>query len=233
MTNNLYYTLNSDEIAILKKLRLLTLPVVFKNLFHNVLSLEEFENILNLTPFTSTERFVPTFPIPEFEWQLPYWNTGSNHWPINIVEELVNTGACYLRDCSRLNPKINQICSVIETETNNAVDAHVYFSKSSQLENGFGIHKDLAHNFIIQIEGQTHWKVGTNFYTDDRDNLEEWRYNDKLSIDVILNPGDAIFVPANVYHSAKPLSKRISISFPMPANKSIYFENRKWINWND
>jgi hypothetical protein len=224
--------LQTKEIEALTKIKALDKPKVFKNTFLNVLSPVEFENLLNLTPFTNTLRFVPTFPNKNYDWQLPYWNTGTNNWPIDIVEEIINSGACYMRDCSRVNYKINKICSVLENEMLNTVDAHIYFSRDNSLDNGFGIHNDAAHNFIIQIEGTTHWKVGSNYYLNDEVNLSSFKDNDTLSIDTILEPGDAIFVPAYVYHSAKSLSKRISISFPMPAEKSTYFENRKWINWN-
>ena len=224
--------LQIKEIEALTKIKALDKPKVFKNTFLDVLSSVEFENLLNLTPFTNTLRFVPTFPNKNYDWQLPYWNTGTNNWPVDIVEELINTGACYMRDCSRVNSKINTICSVLENEMLNTVDAHIYFSRDQYLDNGFGIHNDAAHNFIIQIEGTTHWKVGSNYYPNDEANLSSFKDNDTLSIDTMLEPGDAIFVPAYVYHSAKSLSKRISISFPMPAETSTYFENRKWINWN-
>lgn len=224
--------LEIKEIEALKKIKVLNDPTVFKDIFRNVLLPVEFENLLNLTPFTNTVRFVPTFPSKDYEWQLPYWNTGTNNWPIDIVEEIINTGACYMRDCSRVNSKINKICSVLESEMLNTVDAHIYFSKDKSLDNGFGIHNDAAHNFIIQVEGTTHWKVGSNCYLNDNINLSSFKDDDILSIDTILEPGDAIFVPAYVYHSAKSLSKRVSISFPMPAEKSTQFENRKWINWN-
>ena len=224
--------LSNVENTALTTIANLNSPLVFKDTFHDVLSLQEFENLLNLTPFTNTIRFMPTFDIQHYQWPLPYWHTGTNNWPINNIEELIETGVCYLRDCSRATEKMNLISSVLEKNTNKPVDAHIYFSTDKFVNNGFGVHKDSAHNFIIQIQGNTHWKVGSKIYTDQERNISNFLDDDIILVDTVLEPGDAIFVPAHVYHSTNSLSKRISISFPMPDEAPELFELRKWINWN-
>ena len=208
-------------------------PTVIPNFITDLLSIDQFENLLNLTPFTSSLRFHTTYNIPNYEWDLPHWNTGSDHWPISMIDNFLNQGVCYLVDCSRVNSKINNICEILEQKTNQAVDAHIYFSKLKNIETGFGIHKDSSHNLIIQVQGRTHWKVGSNTYKTSETNIKDFYKEDTLSIDTVLEPGDAIFIPSNIFHRATSLSKRISVSFPIINSKTTtVHEERKWINWN-
>ena len=81
-------------------------------------------------------------------------------------------------------------------ELNNSTewDVHVYTGHENNC-NSFGPHFDLADNFILQTEGKSRWIVSDAF-------------------DIILNPGDAIFIPYKWVHECKPLGKRISLSFP-------------------
>ena len=76
----------------------------------------------------------------------------------------------------------------------NKNDVHVYasFSKKSK---SFKLHKDNAHNFILQTEGKSHWIVKDMF-------------------NIILEPNDIIYIPKMVEHECIPLGKRISLSFP-------------------
>jgi len=94
-------------------------------------------------------------------------------------------------------------------------DMHVYCSldKSSS----FGIHCDQPPNFILQVEGETAWKVF--------DKTLKGQYNSntiteqeagEAVIDTILRPGDMLYIPKRMYHQATPFEKRISISIPCP-----------------
>jgi len=94
-------------------------------------------------------------------------------------------------------------------------DMHVYCSleKSSS----FGIHCDRPPNFIVQIMGETEWKVF--------DKVQEGQYNSnniteqeagEVLIQTILRPGDMLYIPERMYHQALPFEKRISISIPFP-----------------
>jgi len=223
--------LNEDQNNILLNLDIHS-PKVIPNFINNLLSIDQFENLLNLTPFTNSLRFHTSYSIPDYEWKLPHWSTRSDNWPISKIDSFLNQGVCYLVDCSRVNSKINNLCKVLEQKTNQAVDAHIYFSKLKNMKTGFGVHKDSSHNLIIQVQGQTHWKVGSIRYETSNANINEFYDDDAISIDTILKPGDAIFVPANIFHNAHSLSKRISISFPIANSKTTIHEERKWINWH-
>ena len=74
--------------------------------------------------------------------------------------------------------------------------AHGYINLMSKSgENGR--HKDQADVIFWQVCGSTIWTV---------ENQDETCVN-------TLNPGDAIYVPANIYHSVESLTPRAGISF--------------------
>lgn len=84
----------------------------------------------------------------------------------------------------------------------------------------FKIHEDFANNFILQVEGETRWKVYKNRrsmvweqiqYDLDENDLE-------VAIDVVMQPGDMLFIPQGCYHWAQPQSKRLSCSIPLWTN---------------
>ena len=87
----------------------------------------------------------------------------------------------------------------------------------------FRVHEDTANNFIIQIEGSTHWTVYKNRCSNiikpqEMRSVEE--FNDLVSqmepaVDTMLTPGDMLYIPARCYHQAQPDGKRLSVSIPM------------------
>ena len=63
----------------------------------------------------------------------------------------------------------------------------------------------------IQVEGKTNFTVKDEF-------------------EIVLEPGDCVFVPLGVYHQAKSIEKRLSVSFPMnPEHKTK--QDRFWIDF--
>jgi len=73
-------------------------------------------------------------------------------------------------------------------------DVHVYTGHEDNCRS-FGAHYDKADNFIVQTEGESNWILKDSFTT-------------------VLKPGDALFIPKLWIHECKPLTKRISLSFP-------------------
>ena len=81
----------------------------------------------------------------------------------------------------------------------------------------FKVHEDCANNFIIQVEGQTHWRVYNNRCSNIVGKRFDYPEHDFLdcAIDVIMSPGDMLYIPARCYHQAQPHEKRLSVSIPM------------------
>jgi len=69
-----------------------------------------------------------------------------------------------------------------------------------------------------------------DYYADE--SVEE-RITESLPVDpvynVILNPGDAVFVPLRSYHRALSQSKRLSVSFPASFGNDFPSQDRHWI----
>lgn len=65
------------------------------------------------------------------------------------------------------------------------------------------IHCDESHNFFIQGEGSTLWKI-----YDNADLIE----NKNITKTIIAEKGDFIYIPKNLFHSVEPLSPRFSVS---------------------
>ena len=92
---------------------------------------------------------------------------------------------------------------------------HVYCGLSES--KSFKIHEDLANNFIIQIEGVTHWQVFKNRASTmvDKYRLGVDEKDLEVAIDVDLKPGDILYIPNRHWHYAQPKEKRLSVSVPM------------------
>lgn len=70
--------------------------------------------------------------------------------------------------------------------------AHLYFNISTKAET-FGKHKDTMDVYFWQCQGVTKWII------EDKD-------------EVILNPGDLIYIPRGINHNVIPLSPRLGVS---------------------
>ena len=180
-------------------------------------SFKELEHLLNLRPFVNTARFIPVFEEgEEYSWRNTSWSSDNNSWPIPIVSKLLNKTTAYLKDCSRVNYKINSFCEKLEKMFNCPVDCHIYFSFKKNALN-FGRHNDKNDNFITVINGSIQCEI--------------WHNNKVLKS--VLKSGDYAFIPALVDHKFTPLtSKRLSLSFPIVKDvgpEHFRFEDRQWI----
>lgn len=70
--------------------------------------------------------------------------------------------------------------------------AHLYFNISTKAKT-FGKHKDVMDVYFWQCQGATKWII------EDKD-------------EIILNPGDLIYVSKNTYHNVIPMSPRLGVS---------------------
>ena len=124
-----------------------------------------------------------------------------------------------------------------EIERQFTVDAamHVYCGMGGH--GSFNIHEDYAHNFIIQVEGETEWTVYNNKASYLVPKYEGTIDESKLdvAIDVTMKSGDVLYIPARTYHRAKPKGQRLSVSIPMASimyDTQLIGEDRKWYEIN-
>jgi len=195
---------------------------------HNLFSWEELEKVLNLTPLINGTRF-HILNNSKYSWHPPYWQTDINSYPTDIIKEEIKHYVCYLQDASRCNSNINKLASELEQINNLPTDAHIYFALTTHNQ-GFDIHNDESHVFIVQVEGETNFKVWDR--TADNSIYEDI-LNIKPFLDVIMKPGDIIYVPKGYWHQAISKTKRLSISFPSITVKEAKLQNRDWIKLQD
>jgi len=208
-----------DEIKLIK-------PAFFKNAFEKLFTWQELENLLNLRPFVNDDR-CKMINQKKYTWELQSWLTDVNTYPPSLLDAEIRQNHCYLQDASRANKKINAVCEQLESIfPRGSADAHIYFNISENDSSGFGIHWDGSHNLIVQMEGETQFQIWDDNIIGDR--IVQF-LNEEPIIDVVLQSGDAVFVPMNTYHRATSKTKRFSISFPISMNDVTANQDRHWI----
>ena len=205
--------------SILKKIKSVK-PHFFKNSIQNVFSWKELENLLNLRPLLSPDRFHSVTNESSLSWDDQAWVLDQKTYPPSTVGYLIQNHSCFIQDASRVNKKINNICLQLEQTFNGDCDAHIFFNLSNNLQEGFGIHHDKSHNLIVQVAGKSEVKVWNGL---EKDNPEQ------IVICEIMHPGDAVFIPMDVSHCITSLTKRLSISFPINFNWKKEHQDRNWI----
>ncbi len=186
-----------------------------------IFSWSELENILNLRPFVSDKRFV-FINHNKYQWTNPSWST-DNSFPASLLDEEIKKYVCYLVDCSKINEKVNAVCGQLESATEgSAVDAHIFFSLNySNTDIWPFVHRDVSNNLIIQIEGRTVFKIWDA--REDRNTL------DQPEMEVVMEPGDVLYIPRDIWHGALSMTKRLSVSFPISTQRPCILEDRHWI----
>lgn len=151
--------------------------------------------------------------IPTFKY---FWFSKPNHNK-KFIFDSVNSGDTFIiNQYTNYKKEISDLCASIEECYDVIVDAHVYGGLMTDCKS-FKPHVDIPANFICQIEGTTHWQIyknkssallnhyQTNTFSIPDDTLE-------VEIDVMLEPGDVIYLPSRTFHAAFPEGKRLSIS---------------------
>ena len=160
------------------------------------------------------DRITSTFVnIPQYErcWSRPHmeqrdvvgcWNNGHN---------------VIINNFDLIDKKRQQIMRSVE-ETFPSIKASMHVYGGVRDCKSFKIHEDLANNFIIQVDGETHWRVYHNRASNIHSQTPEWslKHDDlDCAIDVTMKAGDMLYIPARCYHHAQPEGRRLSVSIPM------------------
>ena len=132
---------------------------------------------------------------------------------------------------------INDFASFLEDKYERHTDAHIYVCRNPNIEHPFAAHFDLQHNVIVQCEGTTNFKVWSS------ESINPMGPNQKLTfvddeedpplLDVLMEPGDAIWIPKHCPHQAISKTERFSISFPMDEyvfDGKQYYQEREWVS---
>ena len=97
------------------------------------------------------------------------------------------------------------------------------------------IHFDYVDNIIVQCEGITNFRVWDSSLIDPMGSNQKLTFvddeEDDTLLDVIMEPGDAIWVPKHCPHQAISKTERFSVSFPMDDfefDGVKYYQERDW-----
>ena len=149
--------------------------------------------------------------------QIPKYNKAWTHFPIyekSFIANHVNLGySLVILNYASYSHETYDLVNTFENNFDVNAAIHVYCGLENS--NSFNIHTDYPSNFILQVEGRTLWKIFENKHSSllsPRFDIED--KNLKIDIEVILEPGDVLYIPSNTYHCAYPSEKRISISVP-------------------
>ena len=201
---------------------------VKKNEYPELFSWKELENLVNIRPLMNSDK-VNIIGAGSFSWQNDYWALDKNCYPPSLLRSLMDSHLCYFSNMSRATEKINDLAYSIESEYKSACDAHIYICKNPNIEHPFGIHCDVNHNIIVQCEGISNFKVW-NFTIDKSDeNRSDLSIKEKPYLDVTMNPGDSIYIPAYVPHLVESKTSRLSVSFAFSYERSNFFQDRTWV----
>ena len=200
-----------------------------KNHYPDLLTKEELETILNITPLMTVDRF-KALTNEEFSWDHNAWVLDEQTIPPPIVRYLIDHYTCYLRDCTRFTKKLNKVAKELENLYHVQADAHIYINKNPKVEHPFGIHFDSSTNLIVQCVGVTNFKVWTKEVEDKGAENVRLEMEEAPGLDVDLEPGDSLYIPAYMPHLATSKTPRFSVSFPMTQPHEFEFKSdRNWI----
>ena len=208
-------------------------PYFKKDYCPNLFTWKEFEYLLNIRPLMTNER-VRILSDVLYKWDNAASSIDKNCYPPSLLEDLLEKHTCYFIDMSRATEKINNFARDIENIFKKQSDAHVYVCRDPDLNHPFGIHYDLVPNIIVQCEGQTNFKVWNQVKTVDsrrRFGDGNMKINDEPLLDVIMNPGDMIWIPEHYPHLAISITPRLSVSFPIQINEDGGMEDRHWFKF--
>lgn len=193
-----------------------------------IFSWKEFERLINLRPFMTCNN-AHILSGENYTWESKCWLTNINTFPTELLMYLLPQYMGYIQDCSKASENINKICSQLDTFNNCATDAHIFYNLSDKLDQGFGIHADSSHNLIVQVEGTTRMEIWDLEDIDNKNNIKS--LNIPPVIDVIMKPGDSVFIPKRYWHKASSQMKRLSVSFPSNPEMNVSnAQDRVWIN---
>jgi len=205
-----------------------------ENYVPDLLTWKEFADLINIRPLLTQERVKLLDPKKRiFKWYTHGWMKDVNTYPPSLIRALLDEIVIYFSDMSRATKNINDFASFLEDQYERHTDAHIYVCLNPKIEHPFAAHFDMQHNVIVQCEGKTNFKVWKEVEDHTVEKQIQLDMKEEPIIDVIMEPGDAIWIPRYYPHEAISLTPRLSVSFPFSDNENStlkkHFEDRNWI----
>jgi len=119
-----------------------------------------------------------------------------------------------LQALHRIWPPVIEFATDLRAELGHPVQVNAYVTPSSS--RGFSAHYDLHDVFVLQIAGEKRWIVHepafeaplrTQPWTERRPDVERTVTEQPPLLDVVLRPGDALYLPRGFVHAAEALGE--------------------------
>jgi ribosomal protein L16 Arg81 hydroxylase len=178
----------------------------------NIFSMKEFEHYVNTNIFILNKTLIIRNYKNEYSWSRQPWDSFDNVIPSKVLDVMLKEETTIITNANKASNNIIKFINECQCLVKLKIDCHMFYCSSEIKNKGLGRHCDENDNLMIQIYGETLFKV--------------WE-KDKCIIEKVLKPGDLCYVPRHVDHLFESKSKRLSLSFPM------FFGTEFDINYND
>jgi len=148
-------------------------------------------------------KISPNIYITQTPWEKRY--------DMNVLRDLWEQNYSFIVHGSCVTPNVRQLIEEVERDHNVDAQSHIYMGKYGS--RSFHIHCDNPDNLIVQCIGKSKVTV-YNEYGD----CARWATPDEsltIKEQMVLEPGQSVYVPSMQFHLFEPLTDRLSISIPM------------------
>ena len=106
-----------------------------------------------------------------------------------------------------MDSELNQLCGGLGRVFGDYISANAYASFGT--EAGFPIHWDDHEAIILQIDGRKRWRIfePTRLHPLSEDVEGNLTKPDRLLLDVVLEPGDTLYIPRGFWHDVTPVGE--------------------------
>jgi hypothetical protein len=121
--------------------------------------------------------------------------------PAELHARLIEGASLALDSVDELHPPLARLCEAIERKLSTRVQANLYASWTST--EGFGVHWDDHDTVIVQLDGAKRWRIygTTRPFPLSRDIEDPGEAPTEPIADLVLHPGDVLYVPRGVWHA--------------------------------
>jgi lysine-specific demethylase/histidyl-hydroxylase NO66 len=128
--------------------------------------------------------------------------------PAMVLREFAAGATIVLQGLHRTWPPLRTFTRRLVAELGHPAQVNAYITPES--ERGFDPHYDVHDVFVLQVSGEKHWSVHPPVHQhprpdepwSDRRAAVEARARENPLIDVVMRPGDALYLPSGWLHSA-------------------------------
>lgn len=148
------------------------------------------------------------------------------------VEQLLEQGATLsINRIDRLDPQVRDICRQIQSFTQEIATANCYAATSG---NGtFGRHWDTHDVIALQLTGRKRWKVWKPTYHLPTPGQVSRPHRPLTTpnpdIDIVIEAGDALYLPRGWWHEATPISGHSTIHLAVGLHASTLADYIGWL----